>query len=357
MENIFTTLYKYKPQPEITPAENFFTESLKIVLSSDSELLNKFVKYISGDLIFRAPFILESQVRYGNSIIDLQITDKNYKKIFIEVKVNAHENRYLDDDTEDDFGQVEKYLRMNNGYVCFITKDQCNIQVKSHKNNFLGQFEWFEIYRIINNYLDNTKIDKTKTYLISNFLKFMKNLDMQPFQGFNNKDIALSKTNFLDFFDKLLDFLKEVNRDKRIISFCKKHKLSPMFNTPKYDHRNKVFYLILGRPEWRWSKQLYFGFELWRKGEFESFGEGLAYYQGIFTYPKANYEKIRKPIKNIKINNKYFEKDKEPGWSLLKRFKFSIFIKLGDKQAITYIYNSLLELEKSGVMDVLKKLR
>jgi hypothetical protein len=355
MENIFSTLYKYKPQPEMTPAENFFTESLKIVLSSDSELLNKFVKYISGDLVFRAPFILESQVRYGNSIIDLQVTDKNYKKIFIEIKVNAHENRYFDDDSADDFGQVEKYLRMNKGYVCFIAKDQSNIEIKTNADKFLGQFEWFEIYKILADYLNDNKLDKTKIYLISNFLKFMKELNMQPFQGFDKKDIALSKTNFLGFNKKLIAFLKQIYKDKRIIGFLKKHKLQVTRNTPKFSSDNMLFYLFFGRNEWSWFKRIELGFALYI--DEKNYTNGLYYYQCIAIWKKEFAEKF-KDLKPQKINKAFFVKQpNDIHWPYLKEMAFPEFIKGGEKRAITYIYNSLLELEKSGVMDVLKKLR
>ncbi|MCX6739624.1 MAG: hypothetical protein NTZ49_00140 [Candidatus Parcubacteria bacterium] len=355
MENIFSTLYRYKPQPGMTPAENFFTESLKIILSLDADLLNKFVKYISNDQVFKAPFTLESQVRYGNSIIDLQVTDKNYKKIFIEIKVNAHENRYYDDATEDDFGQVEKYLRMNKGFVCFITKDQGSIQVKSNIDKFLGQFEWFEVYNLLDDYFHNNKINKTNKYFITNFLKFMKELDMQPFQGFDKKDIALSKTNFLGFNKKLIAFLKQIYKDKRIIGFLKKHKLQVTRNTPKFSSDNMLFYLFFGRNEWSWFKRIELGFALYI--DEKNYTNGLYYYQCIAIWKKEFAEKF-KNIKPQKIDKTFFVKQpNDIHWPYLKEMAFPEFIKGGEKKAITFIYNSLLELEKSGVMDVLKKLR
>jgi len=357
MENIFTNLAKYKPQPEITPLENFFTQSLKFVLDLDAGLLNKFVNAIAGEIVFKPPFVLDSQMKYGNSIIDLQITDKNYKKIFIEIKVNAHENRYYDDEAKEDFGQVEKYLQLKKGYVCFIARDRVNIRVKRHKDKFLGQFEWFEVYKLLNEYLRHNKIDKTKKYFITKFLDFMKEQNMQPFQKFNKKDIALSKTNFLDFHDKLLDFLKEVCRDKRIREFCKKYKLKPIFDSPKFSHRNNSFLLELGKAEWGGHKEIILGFELYKKGESEKFSEGLFYYQGVYTNPVSIYDKFREAIKRKNIKKEYFVKGADMYWPLMKEFEFAKFIKSGEKKAITYIYNSLLELERKGVMDVLKKLR
>ena len=229
MENIFSVLNKYKPQEKITALENFFTESLKFILSLDKELLNNFVRKICGDKfkLFKAPFELDSQTWHGNSIIDLEITDNNRQKIFIEIKVNARENRYFDDEEKEDFGQVEKYLKLNKGYVCFIAKDQSDIKIKSHKHKFLGQIEWFEIYKIIAEFFkkNKNKLDKNNKYFITNFLEFMTEQNMKPFDGFNKKDIALAKTDFMDFYGKLLNFLEEVNKDKRIKKFYTKHNL------------------------------------------------------------------------------------------------------------------------------------
>lgn len=356
MENIFTNLYKYKPQPDINPVENFFTESLKFVLALDAVLLNKFVKYISNGNNFKAPFTLASQVHYGSSIIDLEIQDKNKKKIFVEIKVNAHENRYYDDETADDFGQVEKYLRLNKGHVCFITKDQGNIEVKSHKDKFLGQFEWFEVYRLLEEYTKND-LDKTTLYFISNFLNFMKELDMQPFQGFNKNDIAISRTNFLGFNNKLLDFLQQVKRDRRIVAYLKKHKLQIMSNSPRFFPQSNQFSLVLGKKEWSWHRRIELGFELILQEQFPKYEDGLYYYQGLYLMPKDCYLNFEKVIKTLKVNNKFYNKEFDGFWTLYKVFDFPKFIKSGEKQAITYIYNSLLELERSGVLEVLEKVK
>ena len=133
MENIFTSLSKYKPQEQITPLENFFTESLEFILNLDPHLLNKFVKKLTEncEITFKPPFVTKSQQPYSNSIIDLEIKDKRGEKIFVEIKVEARENQYFDEDSKSNIGQVEKYLRLNKGHVCLIAKNLGEISVKS----------------------------------------------------------------------------------------------------------------------------------------------------------------------------------------------------------------------------------
>lgn len=362
MDNIFSALNKYKPQEQINPLENFFTESLKFILNLNTELLNDFVRKISNDKfkLFKAPFSLETQARHDSSIIDLQITDKRKQKIFIEIKVNARENRYFDEKTENDFGQVQKYLDLNDGYVCFIAKDQGDIRVKKHKDKFLGQYEWFEIYKVIDEFYNKNKnkLDKNNKYFITKFLEFMTEQNMQSFQGFSKKDLALAKTNYLEFYGKILDFLKEVSKDKRIRKFLIKHNLKVLNNTPKFSRRWEEFGLDFGRNKWKWHKiiSVILFFDLVKSKE-NNYQTGLYFSMGVglsSKYHKAFVKNIRK----LKIKKIFFDVDPNAEyWVINKNIYFPKFIKAGEKHAITYIYNSLLELERSGVMDVLRKIK
>ncbi|MBU3924816.1 hypothetical protein KJ575_00210 [Patescibacteria group bacterium] len=348
MNNIFSSLFKYKPQPNITPEENFFTESLRFILTLDNKLCGSFVKFIGNGKEFVPPFEIKSQVQYGNSIIDLEITDKNGKKIFVEVKLKAQENRYFSEDGKEDFGQVEKYLRLNHGYVCFIAQEQNDVEIKTNKDKFLGQFEWFQIYEIVDNYIKTNKCDNLTSYFLNNFLNFMKELDMQPFQGFNKEDIKLSQTNFLDLYTKFLDFLRCVKKDQRIINFCKRNKFK--IADPNFSEKWASFILRFKKSKKRSWSVIEIGFWYLTNPTDNLHKSGIYYYGGIWL-PKEKIVKLRNGGKIFNLNKKYFSGPPFDSRNLVfKEIYFPEFIRQGEKKSADFIYESLLELEKKGVI-------
>lgn len=332
----------------MTPEENFFTESLKFILDLDEKLCNSFVKLIGADKKFVSPFEIKSQTQYGNSIIDLEITDKNGKKIFVEVKLKARENRYFSEDGKEDFGQVEKYLRLNRGYVCFIAQEQNDIEIKTNKDKFLGQFEWFQIYELIDNYIKAGKGNNLAAYFLTDFLKFMEELNMQPFQGFNKSDIKLSQTNFLDLYAKLLDFLGYVKKDKRIASFCKRNKFK--IANPSFYERWQSFGLRFKKGKKRNWAIIEIGYWYLASSNDNLRKSGIYYYGGVWL-SKDKIAKLKDENKIFNLNRKYLSGQPFDNYNLIyKDINFPDLIKQGEKKAVDYIYNSLLELEKKGVI-------
>jgi len=96
---------------------------------------------------------------------------------------------------------------------------------------------------------------------------------------------------------------------------------------------------------------------LLKEGEFEGFHEGLYYYQGILIYSSAYYSKYEKAAKGIKIKKQFFDRLFNGFCTFLKEPRFSDFIKKGKKSALNYVCDSLLELERSGAVDLLKKIK
>lgn len=348
----------------MTPEENFFTESLRFILTLDKKLCGSFVKFIGNGKEFVPLFEIKSQVQYGNSIIDLEITDKTGKKIFIEVKIKAQENRYFSEDGKEDFGQVEKYLRLNHGYVCFIAQEQNDVEIKTNKDKFLGQFEWFQIYELFDNYIKTNKRNNLTVYFLTNFLKFMEELGMQPFQGFNKNDIKLSQTNFLDLYAKILDFLGCVKKDRRIINFCKRNKFK--IADPIFYERWQSFGLRFKKNKKRSWVTLEIGFcylENSNNDLQENPKNGIYYYAGIWL-AREKVLKIRNKIKNFNLNKKYFTENKKSlafqsmdnNNLVFSDIYFQEFIKQGEKKAADFICESLLELEKKGVIKAIDKI-
>lgn len=356
MENIFSRLYKYKPQLNMTPEENFFTESFKFVLESDRALCNKFVEYISGRHLFTQPFKLESQVRYDSSIIDLEITDKKGKKIFVEIKVSAHENRYFEEEEKEDYGQIEKYLRLNDGYVCFISQKEGDIEIKTNKEKYLGQFEWFQIYKLIEDHYKSQKNSNgLDSYFVTNFLKFMKDLGMQPFQGFTKEDIAASQSTALGFYSKLSDFLDCVKKDNRIVQFFKKNHLK--FNAgPDFD--SNQFLRLRFQKNDRSGLWADMGFQYLDLNDFDgSENEQGIYYIFYIWLRREKIEAIKNNIGKFNLSSKYVIKEEClcDGFVVYNEIFFPEFIKNGDKKAVDYIYETFLELEKKGVLREINK--
>jgi hypothetical protein len=348
MENIFSTLYKYKPQPNMMPTENFLTESFKFILNLDESLCKIFIKYIAPDKKFIGPYDIESQKRYGNSIIDLHITDKRGQKILIEIKVGAKENRYLEEDEKSDYGQIDKYLRLNKGYVCFIAKEEGEVEIKNDKDKYLGQFEWFEIYRLIFDYVKSHKLNSVKRIFINNFLNFMKDLDMQSFVGFDKQDIKFLQIDCFAFVDKLVTFLRHATKDRRTKELLKKLQIEIKDNTPKFYEKWGQVVLRLKNNKWK-TQSIELGFIY---NPLENEKNGLYYYQGVYVSNKHV-----EVFKNFKTNKKYFVKSEDANWLVDKHIFFSDFIKNGEAEAVSYIYQSLLELEKSGVVAELDKMK
>ncbi len=353
MENIFSILYKYKSQSNMTPEENYFTESLKFILSLDSGLCNKFVKFISNGNKFNAPFSIKSQVRHGNSIIDLEIIDKNQKKIFIEVKLRAHENWYFSEDGKDDFGQVEKYSKLNIGYVCFISQGSDDIEIKTNKNRYLGQFEWFQIYELIEEYYKKSNnLKELNLHFLNNFLKFMdEQLSMKPFKNFTKQEIKFSQGTNFEFYSKLCNFIDYVKKDKQLVGFLRKSGLS-MPSKGSHFNNGQLNEIRLAKEGWNCS--IGFGLAYVNSNLDEKYKgkEGIYYYTYAWI-SKERVQKIKTKYKKFNLNKKYFLEEfpcDDANFIAYNEIQFSELMKGGEKKAIDYIYKSLLELKKKGVI-------
>lgn len=335
----------------MTPEENFFTESFKFILESDQGLCEKFVGFISGENIFTPPFKLESQVRYNSSIIDLEIVDKDSRKIFVEIKVSAHENKYFKE--EDNFGQIEKYLRLNTGHVCFISQREENVQIKTNKEKYLGQFEWFQIYELIEEHLKNQReISELNSYFITSFLKFMKDLDMQPFQGFTEEDIKTSQTTVFDFYEKLFNFLDHVKKDKNLLDLFRRNNLK-FSSSPSMDRDQNIFVKFqLNDYKDFWG---FFGFQ-YDNGESSSKKPGVYFFLDIWLR-KDKVGLVKNNVVKFDFEQKYFlnEECLQDGFVVYNEICFAEFIKNGEKGAMKYIYESFLELERKNVFNEVEK--
>ncbi|HPC43110.1 MAG TPA: hypothetical protein PLD91_19505 [Spirochaetota bacterium] len=195
--NIFIELNKYRPRAAITPEENFFTQSFKIILEHSPAVAKEIVSYISNNKVL-PPYKFETQKVYGNSIIDLEITGKNHQKLLIEIKVEAEESSE---------NQIQKYVNLQKGHVAVISKYDIDPEVTRNTDLYLGLFYWSTIHRILSKYISHNKSPKNN--LVSQFISFMESKGMGSFVGINNKVKYSTWENFYEMFMRFRNILTE----------------------------------------------------------------------------------------------------------------------------------------------------
>jgi hypothetical protein len=168
----------------------------------------------------------------------------------------------------------------------------------------------------------------------------MKELEMQPFDGFDKHDLKLSQTDCFSFVNKLVEFLRQAIKDPLIKKFLHENKLEVKFNSPKYYEKLGQVSVSLANKKWN-SHTIEFGF---------IFNDNLDYYQGVWMDRKYNSF-----FSDFRIKSLYFAKSEEANWLLDKYISFPNFIKKGDKKAIEYMYKFLVELKRLGILDKLDK--
>lgn len=356
MENIFSALWKYRPQGDINPEENYFTESFKFILGVDSAFCAKFAKFVSKGRL-KGPFKLESQVIYGNSIIDLQITDRHGKKLLIEIKVGARQNHEIDEDGNGS-GQIEKYLRLGKGYVCFIERERESLDGKILKNKyFAGHYAWSEIYDLLNNHIQAAKApDAAVGYFEKNFLKFMEQKDMMPFEKFTKEDAQIAPM-VPDLYDRMEKFLDYIKQSKPIVDFCVRNKLD--ISQPYFDaYRNLAVYFSNKGQNMSGACSLLMGFEYLTVADLEDSGAnepGIYFFMEIFCARVKTAENIASNLKISPVFKERYTKSVANCEVIYKSLPFSEFAALGRQGMVKYISRSLLDLEKQGVIKEIKK--
>lgn len=352
MDNIFLTLWKYRPQGEINLEENFFTESFKFILRADPSFCGKFVKLIAATEL-KPPFKIESQVIYGNSIIDLQITDRHERKILVEIKINAKQNIEIANEG-DRIEQIEKYLRLKKGLVCLIERDSSEIsdRIKT-SSDFTGRYEWSQIYELLSGHIrSNKKQNDLVRYFEESFINFMKQKYMLPFKKFTKKDVAISP--FVpDLYERMENFLEYTKNSKPIAGFCEENGLD--IGNPYFDvYRNLAVYF--SKKGKRLSSDCYFfmGFEYISQLEMEDRDRelpGIYFFISILCPRNQNAEIIRaklaKPSAQFKKNYMNFSTSNE---IVDHSIFFPKFANFGREGMIKCIFTALQEIKKNGII-------
>ena len=355
-KSVFERLYKSRPQPGMMPEENFFTESLAYALNLDSKWCERFVQFVAGDKKdYAAPFTINTQVRYSNSIVDLVITDVHGKNILVEIKIKARENKYLSDDGQSSYGQITKYLRTDKGDVAFIAQDAEDVKLSEEPDHYLGQFEWKQIYNLLKEFLaaEDKNLLSVNRHVLGEFFNFMNFMNMRPFENFSEQDIYLASTNFLDLYDKLLEFLSDTRKDAAIKNYCKKYHWDIPAKA-SFTPSDKVFTLRFYNKDG--SKVKYsveYGFVYVNKNP--NYQDGLYFYLQIYVVPKEAMETIKQNLGRISLSDKYFPKAEILADGHRVVYFETYFVDLmksldyDTKRLSNHIFGMLAELEDKGV--------
>lgn len=174
--NLFSELQKYKPHEFLTPEENFFTESFKVILDKFPALARKIVGYLldmknysSADLEFK------SQQRHGSScIIDLEVRENQNPILFIEIKIDSREGDR----------QLSRYCKLYGGKVkvVYLTKHH----EEYNENLQISHFYWSQIYEVVDEFIKRNG-DTKNVVLLKEFRGFMEEKDMCGFRGLKPK--------------------------------------------------------------------------------------------------------------------------------------------------------------------------
>ena len=357
--NIFITLERVKPHQDSNPTENYVTESLAFILKTDSRLCDLIVNKIVGPSCYEGPYEIETQVPYRGSIVDLEITDKNKRKLVVESKWDSRATA----------NQLEKYLHLKHiDKVCLVAKEKNDELAKKlkGKKKFIGQFLWKEIYNWIQEPCKH-KTDTLKKYTCSSFLEFMEYMKENPFKGFTEEDQNIAKTDFLALQERVLLFLTELFEDEFVKDFRNRHGLSKQNNKKKEatfsrpNHSYSIALLPSGK------KALYYielGFYIPSAPDErdESERPELNYFQGVWVAKNISEDSVNrlrklanrlthKSKKWVQDNGFYLLEDSVPFVDLVKPSK------KGLSKLRNFITSSLKELETSGFMEGLKGTR
>lgn len=189
-----------------TPLEDFTTELLVEILNNLPKLKKKFCQEFLG--LKSDYFIITSQVRYDNSVIDIEIKGEG-EICFIENKVNSKEGFGFDENSLEEVSQLEKYCKILDKFanddfqtkLLYCTKKDEPKVITKHS---FYQFKWHHIAHFLEPYKEEK--------LIELFINFLKAHDMAHDMKLTSKDI-LAIENFGRVFQIMNKHMERVKGD------------------------------------------------------------------------------------------------------------------------------------------------
>lgn len=183
MSGILARLFKYRPEPGRSPAENFFTEALAGVLEASDDLSEAFVQRIIDQRV-QSPRVetQKSVQKVGQFDVWLEAQDESGQQhlIVIENKIGAPADpsqlaRYADYLATQTHAASRTLL-----YVSLHSRSDFRNSVDQPSVEF-RECRWFEIYDWLKDWIQNTDPESTRiSVLAQELLDLMEewNMDM-----------------------------------------------------------------------------------------------------------------------------------------------------------------------------------
>lgn len=200
--NLFSRLFKYRGRDNVSPEENFLTEAFAYLLDNDRALLQEILHFARNK--FDSPRLLEDF-----SLMETEVsTQKNYKNKsrannFIDLEVKSGlDLLWFEMKVESGLSghdQIEKYemlleernLDENQSGVILLTKHRT--EPDDHKNYYLGNILWSEIYTEIREHLGSIDVPSPIRFIEKEFLIFLEEKSMAPFNPFTQEEFDAAK--------------------------------------------------------------------------------------------------------------------------------------------------------------------
>ncbi|HVA51226.1 MAG TPA: hypothetical protein VNH11_33095 [Pirellulales bacterium] len=174
---VFSRLFRYRPRPDRTPAEDFVTEAYASVLLSDKNAAAMVLK----DLFQRsmtANFKLQTQQPVESDRPDMKFEDAD-NLVFQENKVESPF------DAEQVARYQERIAKLAGGRKTLVVS--CTwlpSDAATDAPHFLP-IRWSDVYQAIKNHLAD--VDQSRRWFWSAFLAFLRERRMEPFSGIQVK--------------------------------------------------------------------------------------------------------------------------------------------------------------------------
>lgn len=176
---VFRRLFRYRPRPDRTSAEDFLTEAYASVLLSDQNAAAMVLK----DLFQRpitANFKLHTQQPYEGDRPDMKFEDLD-NLVFQENKVESPF------DKEQIARYRERITKLADGRNTLVVScTRLPSDAAADPPHFLP-IRWSDIYRVIESHLAD--VDQSRRWFWSAFLSFLRDRQMEPFSGLLAKQV------------------------------------------------------------------------------------------------------------------------------------------------------------------------
>lgn len=278
--NLFGSRYFNDKQGENICTETFFKYLKNIDTQAQMKIIPGYTEELSNIKNIKPTFTLQHKEK-GDQL-DGQIEIKDKILIYLEVKVGSslrseQLNRYAK--------RLEEGGKSYKKILWIITKNfsepnEVKKLAEKYKNIEIIHTSWYDIYSQVKEIEKNTDNPITE-FLSKEFLIFLKEKDMKPFEGFTKEDLEMHK--FVGFFKKWKMVLMRMKEKLEESGY----EINPTFSTSipseQYGWPNDYFIYYKINSFHKKNISIDFGIDLCEGYENEELKEGMY----LYLYPES----------------------------------------------------------------------